>query len=401
VETVWVVSNVVAAALNRLLAAAPDLQHRAQAVCSGTMATFNLGGQNQYGERFGLHLMDPLAGGFGAFADRDGPDAAGPLNTPCPSIADVEVNEQVSPLFYLYRRMAPDSGGPGRQRGGRGAEIALSLAVPEAEALIMTHGAEVPNATGLSGGLPGGTVRQQWGSGMTGGGQVMLGSLDPTGLIDLGPKPGSTRMTSRDVFAVRWQGGGGIGDPLDRDPGDVVRDVMTGAVTLDQAAEVYGVSVSGGQADIPVTTARRRDIRAARLGVPAEWVPEDPGPACPDAPPPGLAAGEGWLSLGDRLRLVHGPSGWRVVTTGGALLCRNHTRWRTGAAAHTMRLPAASHGALHRDLAITASCCPVTGALLAVDLHAVGTQPGHDLDLDLSASGIANLLAARRNATFR
>jgi N-methylhydantoinase B len=66
-----------------------------------------------------------------------------------------------------------------------------------------------------------------------------------------------------------------------------------------------------------------------------------------------------------------------------------------------MRLPAASHGALHRDLTITASCCPVTGALLAVDLHAVGTQPAHDLDLDLSASGIANLLAARRNATFR
>jgi N-methylhydantoinase B len=401
VETVWVVSNVVAAALNRLLAATPDFRHRAQAVCSGTMATFNLGGRNQYGERFGLHLMDPLAGGFGAFADRDGPDAAGPLNTPCPSIADVEVNEQVSPLFYVYRRMAPDSGGAGRQRGGRGAEIALTLAVPEAEALIMTHGAEVPNATGLSGGLPGGTVRQQWGSEMTGGGPVTLGSLDPARLVDLGPKPGSTPMTSRDVFAVRWQGGGGVGDPLDREPSDVVRDVINGAVTPGQAAETYGVVLSGGSADARATLARRRALRAARLGVAVEEVPADPGPASPDAAPPGLAEGESWLSLGDRLRLVHGPGGWRVVTTGGALLCRDHTRWRTGAALHTMRLPAASHVALHPDLTVTASCCPVTGALLAVDLHTVGTKPAHDLDLDLSSGTIADQPAVRPQPTFQ
>ena len=44
VETVWVVSNVVSAALNRLLECSPTYRHRAQAVCSGTMATFNLGG---------------------------------------------------------------------------------------------------------------------------------------------------------------------------------------------------------------------------------------------------------------------------------------------------------------------------------------------------------------------
>ena len=398
VETVWVVSNVVAAALNRLLAAAPGLQYRAQAVCSGTMATFNLGGRNQYGERFGLHLMDPLAGGFGAFCDRDGTDAAGPLNTPCPSIADVEVNEQVSPLFYGYRRMAPDSGGPGRRRGGRGAEIALTLAVPEAAALIMTHGAQVPNATGLSGGLPGGTVRQQWGHGIAADAPAATGAFDParlTRLADLGPKPGSMPMTDRDVFAVRWQGGGGIGDPLDRDPGDVVRDVISGAVTPGQAAEVYGVVVCDGQADGAATVARRRALRAARLGVPVGEVPEDPGPAFPEAAPPGLAKDDRWLSLGDRLRLVHGRDGWRVVTTGGALLCRGHTRWRTGATLRAMQLPEASGATLHRDLTVTASCCPATGALLGVDVHLAGTQPAHDLDLDLSPGGIADHLATK------
>jgi len=202
-------------------------------------------------------------------------------------------------------------------------------------------------------------------------------------------------MTDRDVFAVRWQGGGGIGDPLDRDPGDVVRDVISGAVTPGQAAEVYGVVVSDGQADGAATVARRRALRAARLGVPVGEVPEDPGPAFPEAAPPGLAKDDRWLSLGDRLRLVHGRDGWRVVTTGGALLCRGHTRWRTGATLRAMQLPEASGATLHRDLTVTASCCPATGALLGVDVHLAGTQPAHDLDLDLSPGGIADHVATK------
>jgi len=102
-----------------------------------------------------------------------------------------------------------------------------------------------------------------------------------------------------------------------------------------------------------------------------------------------------WLSLGDRLRLVHGRDGWRVVTTGGALLCRGHTRWRTGATLRAMQLPEASGATLHRDLTVTASCCPATGALLGVDVHLAGTQPAHDLDLDLSPGGIADHLATK------
>ena len=224
VETVWVVSNVVSGALNRLLMASPRHAHRAQGVSSGTMATFNLSGRNQYGEIFGLHLMDPLAGGFGAFASHDGQDAAGPINAPCPSIADVEVNEQKNPLFYLHRRLAPDTGGAGRRRGGMGAEVALTISVPQAEALVMTHGLEVPNSVGLSGGQPGGLIAQSFAQGFLGrrtGGPAIrpLTGDDARDFTGLGPKPGAFPMTDQDVFSVTWQGGGGIGDPLDRDPG--------------------------------------------------------------------------------------------------------------------------------------------------------------------------------------
>src|SRR5882757_6160805 len=207
VETVWVVSNVVSAALNRLLAATPEFAHRAQAVSSGTMATFNLSGRNQYDELFGLHLMDPLAGGFGAFADHDGQSAAGPINTPSPSIADVEVNEQKTPLVYLYRRLAIDTGGAGRRRGGVTAEIALTVSVPETQALVMTHGAEVPNSVGLSGGLPGSTVRQSFAQGASRtierGAKTPEDTLtdiaDLDGLANLGPKPGAFPLRNTDV----------------------------------------------------------------------------------------------------------------------------------------------------------------------------------------------------------
>jgi len=99
VETIWVVSNVCSQALNRLLACSSKYRNRAQAVSDGTMATFNLGGRNQYGEAFGLHLMDPLAGGYAAFSTKDGYEAGGPINSPAPAIADVERNELAALSF--------------------------------------------------------------------------------------------------------------------------------------------------------------------------------------------------------------------------------------------------------------------------------------------------------------
>ncbi|MFW6090097.1 MAG: hydantoinase B/oxoprolinase family protein, partial [Gemmatimonadota bacterium] len=223
VETVWVVTNVVCRGLNFLLAASDEHRHRAQAVSSGTMATFNLGGVNQFGERFGMHFLDPLAGGSGAFAGRDGIDAGGPPAVPVPQIADVESNEQVAPLLYLHRRLRRDTGGAGRYRGGHSAEIAVTVhGVEEVEALIMTHGALVPNSAGMFGGLPGATVEQRIGAGALRDGYPS-GALphDPLSLAEeievLGPKPGRRTLRRGDVFSVSWQGGGGWGDPLIRE----------------------------------------------------------------------------------------------------------------------------------------------------------------------------------------
>lgn len=367
VEAVWTVSNVVSAALNRLLLATPKYAHRAQAVNSGTMATFNLSGRDRHDKVFGLHLMDPLAGGFGAFADHDGQNAAGPINAPCPSIADVEVNEQKNPLFYHYRRLAADTGGAGRRRGGLGAEVGLTVSVPKAEALVMTHGAEVPNSAGIGGGLPGGLIHQRF----------SIGGGEPK---NLGPKPGSFPITPDDLFEVTWQGGGGLGDPLDRDPADVLADVRYGVVSAIAALETYGVVLdeSGDEVDQVGTAASRRGIRAARLGVDPASI-QDPAPVSDDPV-------NGGVRLADRLVAVSGGSGqWEVRTTDGAVLSTGSTRWRDGAHRFEMSLPPTVGDELHADLAVTGWACPTTGALLAVDVHLRAEDPFHDLDLDLTS----------------
>jgi N-methylhydantoinase B len=60
-------------------------------------------------------------------------------------------------------------------------------------------------------------------------------------------------------------GGGGWGDPLERDPEDVRRDVVRRLVSPERASEAYGVAIDGaGEVDAEATTARRDELRAAR-----------------------------------------------------------------------------------------------------------------------------------------
>jgi len=367
VETIWVVSNVCSQALNRLLSCAPKYRERAQAVSDGTMATFNLGGRNQYGEPFGLHLMDPLAGGYAAFAGKDGYEAGGPINSPAPAIADVERNELAAPLFYLYRRLARDTGGAGRYRGGASAEVALTLAgIDEADALIMTHGAEVPNACGLFGGYPGATVIQKWANGA---GKNGVCSAEPN-WIHFGPKPGLQKMRIGDVFAASWQGGGGWGDPLDRDPVAVHRDCRSDLVSRQAAADIYGVIVNDTEYDAEATRTLRASVRAERIRGRSKMA---------NCPPDAPTIGE----IGPALRLVRVGAEVHVVSRSGATLARGSTRWREGA----IRAPFAPSCTLrlHKGLEMSSFYCPVSGELLAVDVHEKGAIPPDDVILEVAS----------------
>ena len=364
VETIWVTGNAIMLALNKMLAAAPQTSYRAQGVNDGAMATFNLGGVNQFGENFGLHLMDPLAGGSAAFADKDGVNAGGPITSPMSAIADVERNEQVVPLFYLHRKLAIDTGGAGEYRGGLSAEVALTLGgIKSAQALVMTHGAESPNSQGLGGGWPGATIRQMW---IADG--FHDGRLHKVDRQHFGPKPGLMTMTNQDVFHVIWQGGGGYGDPLERDPQRVSDDVDNGAVSLEAARNIYGVIPY----DMPATQRLRDEMRMSRVGVAITAESR----FCRNGP---LAV------LGPSLFVAQDERGLHVVTPAGCILATGHSRWREGAVKATLaKVPHSHLITLHDELRVTVWYCPATGLQLAVDLHRHDEEPLHDIDVDLA-----------------
>jgi N-methylhydantoinase B len=74
-----------------------------------------------------------------------------------------------------------------------------------------------------------------------------------------------TPFTRDEVWYHHWQGGAGYGDPLDRDPAAVARDVRRHLTSPDCATRIYGVVLTtDGEADVGATTRAREAIREAR-----------------------------------------------------------------------------------------------------------------------------------------
>ena len=126
ISTAWIVQNVVVAALSRLVAFSAEFAKEGPAVTKGHMMVMTLAGEDRDGGPFGTFLLDSTAGGGGAYTDHDGLDGSGDYCVPRPAIANVEANEANGPFLYLYRGFVPDTGGPGRMRGGVGASLAIT-----------------------------------------------------------------------------------------------------------------------------------------------------------------------------------------------------------------------------------------------------------------------------------
>jgi N-methylhydantoinase B len=319
------------------------------------MTVLTLAGQDRDGSLFGTFLLDSTAGGGGAFIDHDGLDGSGDYVVPRPAIANVESNEASSPFLYLFRAFVPDSGGPGRYRGGVGASLAITPHDSDGlAAMMLGHGIEVPNSIGQFGGLPGACGRNFLGRNL-GDAAFMAASasrlpdLERCGIEDLGPKPGHLAIGSGDVIGYCFQGGGGYGDPLRRDPHRVAEDVRVGLVSEVAAARDYGVVFTGGALDVDATAARRRAIRADRLGgVPLAELSRDDG-----------------TSLLPDVRIENG----RFLTLADHDLGPATGNWKAAAVVRT-----SAQGAygplirLHRDLEIREFICPASGSLLEVEV---------------------------------
>jgi len=174
-------------------------------------------GVDAEGRRFNNHLLPD--GGTGALPDRDGMSTmAFPHNK---AITPTEIYENTAPLLIERKELLTDSGGAGRFRGGLGQHIVVaSLSDRPISITLRPDKIRFP-APGIAGGQPGSLGRFD---------------LDGEPFDHRGPfwlHPGLR-------LSLMLPGGGGYGDPRERDPGAVRSDVATGYVSPQQAAEVYG-----------------------------------------------------------------------------------------------------------------------------------------------------------------
>jgi N-methylhydantoinase B len=275
ISTIIVVINTVFRPLSQLLSLTESYRDEAMGVWTGTSLAPVVSGISQSGYPFVYTEMSHFAGGSGARTYKDGMDTGGIVFNTTPSIANIETAEQDYPVLYLFRRQLCDSGGPGRYRGGVSGELAYIVHDAPGGVLEVSFaggGAEQPNGVGLAGGLPGATVRVirvHAGALETSlrEGLPLPSTLEETGgrLEVMAQKHGRTAFPPGDVWYHNWQGGGGYGDPLERDPAAVQHDVSSGLVSRTCASEIYGVVLSERGVDLAATSQRRQALREERV----------------------------------------------------------------------------------------------------------------------------------------
>jgi N-methylhydantoinase B len=167
------------------------------------------------------------------------------------SLPSAEVTEAEQPLEILCTEFIPDSGGPGRFRGGM--SMRRDFRLREDEAVLQVRAdRHAFRPYGLYGGSPGRPSRN---------------AMNP-GTADARDLPGKLTMTMRrgEVFRHEQAGPGGWGDPLERDPAPVLRDVRNGLVSEDAARADYGVVVDTARWKVDETATRelRAELRRAR-----------------------------------------------------------------------------------------------------------------------------------------
>jgi N-methylhydantoinase B len=163
------------------------------------------------------------AGGTGARPAQDGLSA-----TAFPSgvaTAPAEVIETTGPLVIRRKELRRDSGGPGRWRGGLGQTIEVEVRSGAASVVSVLSDRFHQGARGYAGGGPGARA----------GFSTPGGRANPK--LSLPLPPGAR-------FTLHLPGGGGFGDPRDRDPGLVWEDVREGLVSRRAASASYGLAAA-------------------------------------------------------------------------------------------------------------------------------------------------------------
>ncbi|MEZ5076835.1 MAG: hydantoinase B/oxoprolinase family protein [Solirubrobacterales bacterium] len=271
-------------------------------------------GTNQHGGVSVVFYPDNAIGsGGGAQTIVDGQDAYGLTCTTGGGIPDIENHEGADPVLFLWRRLIPNSGGPGQKRGGQSMDQAYAVHYgPLMAGPGFNACAKVP-PHGTGGGYP-----------ASAGDFYPVRDTNIAAMLEKGVLPTIERFEGHseavrsklthlklehdDVFVALSGGGGGVGDPLLRDPELVAQDVIGLYITADHAADVYGVVLAGDDSlDAEATAAKRAEIRKQRIGAePAKELQEPPSIGI------SLACKDGtWTCTSCQEELATGGANWR------------------------------------------------------------------------------------------
>lgn len=224
-----------------LVEAIPDKLFAAPA---GTSGNFCVGGSDpEKGRSYVMYVIS--GGGYGGSAAGDG------ISNGCSTIGiskttPIEVMEQYYPILFEEFSLHEGSGGAGKTRGGFGVNYKINLRRGTARAsMVMDHGRTGPQ--GALGGSDGGINR------------VVVDRKGETYTPPHLSKDQDIHIEPGDTIRVSTPGGGGFGNPFERDPALVERDVLRGYYTREQAEEMFGVvfDPDGISIDLPATEARR------------------------------------------------------------------------------------------------------------------------------------------------
>jgi N-methylhydantoinase B len=168
------------------------------------------------------------------------------------TVQPIEAVEQLYPLRVERTALREDSGGAGLWRGGLGLVREVRVRVGGARLSVLAEKAVLP-PFGVRGG----------GAGARNAFWVRRGGarVDPSPLPG---KVGGFPLLADDVVVMESSGGGGFGDPLEREPVRVLADLAQGYVTEAAARDAYGVVLAGGAVDPVATRGLREALRGQR-----------------------------------------------------------------------------------------------------------------------------------------
>ena len=220
-------------------------------------------------------------GGNGGFLEADGPSAMAAIDWGDLTTAQsTEVLESQFPLHVEFSELGLDSGGPGRHRGGLGMRRALRLTRGTAKYSLLADGAMMP-PFGVLGGESGAPVASH-----------VVKADGSTHHFDSPGKVGGHPLNEGDTVVLQNAGGGGYGDPRERDGQAVAQDVADGLVSVDAARDVYGAAGA----------AARRTLTVVESDADA-YVPSGPSRKRVTRLNPGDALALG-LATGDRVEIL-------------------------------------------------------------------------------------------------